>query len=84
MRGIKVQGHASMMRSSSCPGAIVSTDTAAGLATLRGRQNVERQQEVIATQASQIEQLSATVALLANHLGIEVPTGGDDVNSGGE
>lgn len=82
MRGIKVQGHASMMRSNSCPGAIICTDTAAALAALRGRQNQENREQVIADQAAQIEQLNATVQMMAQHLGIDIPTGGDDVNSG--
>lgn len=80
MRGIKVQGHASMIRSSSCPGAIVCTDTTAGLAALRGRQNAEKQEQIIADQNAQIEQLTNTVQMMAAHLGIELPIGGENVD----
>lgn len=81
MRGTKVQGHASMMRSNSCPGAIVCTDAIAGLAALRARQVQESREQIIADQSAQIDQLSETVAMLAKHMGIEIPTGGDDGNS---
>lgn len=81
MRGVKVQGHASMMRSSSCPGAIICTDNAAGLAALNARLNNEQKEQVIADQAAQIEQLTETVKMMAAHLGIEVPLGGEDVES---
>lgn len=80
MRGVKVQGHASMMRSSSCPGAIICTDSAAGLAALNARRNQEEKDKTIAAQAAQIDQLNATVQLMAEHLGITIPTGGQDVN----
>lgn len=81
MRGVKVQGHASMMRSNSCPGAIVNTDYAAGLAALRARQQQETREQVIVDQAAQIEQLTNTVQMMAEHLGIELPPGGQDDNS---
>lgn len=80
MRGIKVQGHASMMRSSSCPGAIICTDSVAGLAALNSRRNQEEKDRTISAQAAQIEQLTATVNLMAEHLGIEIPSGGQDDN----
>lgn len=80
MRGVKVQGHASMMRSSSCPGAIICTDNAAGLAALNARLNQEEKDRTIAAQAAQIDQLTAMVQLMAEHLGIELPSGGQDGN----
>ena len=81
MRGVKVQGHASMMRSNSCPGAIVNTDAAAGLAALRARQQQEAREQVIVDQANQIERLNNTVQLLAEHLGFDLPSGGLDDDS---
>ena len=80
MRGVKVQGHASMMRSSSCPGAIICTDNPAGLAALNARRNQEEKDRTIAAQAAQIDQLTAMVQLMAEHLGIELPSGGQDGN----
>lgn len=80
MRGVKVQGHASMMRSSSCPGAIICTDNATGLAALNARRNQEEKDRTIAAQAAQIDQLTAMVQLMAEHLGIELPSGGQDGN----
>lgn len=81
MRGVKVQGHASMMRSSACPGAIICTDYQAGLAAYNIRKNNEQKDAVIANQSAQIEQLTAAMKYMADHLGIEIPTGGDDGNS---
>lgn len=78
MRGVKVQGHASMMRSNSCPGAIICTDHAAGMAALQSRVNSEMRDTVIEQQASEIERLNQVVQLMAQHLGIEIPTGGED------
>lgn len=80
MCGVKVQGYASMMRSSSCPGAIICTDNAAGLAALNARRNQEEKDRTIAAQAAQIDQLTAMVQLMAEHLGIELPSGGQDGN----
>lgn len=81
MRGMKVQGHASMVRSSSCPGAIICTDHLAGMAALRSRQINEQREAVIAQQASQIDQLEATVKLMAEKLGIVIPDGGENDNA---
>ncbi len=81
MRGMKVQGHASMVRSSSCPGAIICTDHVAGMAALRSRQINEQREAVIAQQASQIDQLEATVKLMAEKLGITIPEGGQNDGS---
>lgn len=81
MRGVKVQGHASMMRSNSCPGAIICTDHAAGMAALQSRINNETRDSVIEQQASEIERLNKMVQLFADHLGIEMPTGGEDEQS---
>lgn len=81
MRGVKVQGHASMMRSSACPGAIISTDYNAGMAALKARQNAETREAVIEQQAAEIERLNSTVQMLAEHLGIELPTGGQNDQS---
>lgn len=78
MRGVKVQGHASMMRSNSCPGAIICTDHAAGMAALQSRVNSEMRDTMIEQQASEIERLNQVVQLMAQHLGIEIPTGGED------
>lgn len=82
MRGVKVQGHASMMRSSSCPGAIISTDHAAGIAALRARQANEQRELVILSQSAQIDKLTAVMELMAKQLGIDIPEGGDNDNSG--
>lgn len=81
MRGVKVQGHASMMRSSSCPGAIICTDYNAGLAALKARQNNENRETIISQQSAEIERLNNTLQFLANHLGIEIPEGGENDNS---
>lgn len=81
MRGMKVKGHASMVRSGSCPGAIICTDHEAGMAALRVRQTNEQREAVITQQASQIDQLEATVRLMAEKLGITIPIGGQNDDS---
>lgn len=81
MRGMKVQGHASMVRSSSCPGAIICTDHVAGMAALRSRQDTEQREAKIAQQSAQIDQLEATVKMLAEKLGITIPDGGENDNT---
>lgn len=81
MRGMKVQGHASMVRSSSCPGAIICTDNEAGMAALRFRQVTENREAVIDQQSLQIEQLQSTLKFMVETLGIELPDGGQDGGS---
>ncbi|YP_009966637.1 virion structural protein [Salmonella phage Se-G] len=78
MRGVKVQGHASMLRSSSCPGAIICTDHAAGMAALQARQRNETREATIVEQSNQISNLEATIKMMAEKLGIEIPEGGQN------
>ncbi|YP_009966823.1 virion structural protein [Salmonella phage Se-J] len=78
MRGVKVQGHASMLRSSSCPGAIIYTDHAAGMAALQARQRNETREATIVEQSNQISNLEATIKMMAEKLGIEIPEGGQN------
>lgn len=81
MRGVKVKGHASMMRSSSCPGMIICTDHQAGQAALMARQRNEERESLIEEQQSEIERLHNIVDAIKQHLGIDfdIPEGGGDV-----
>lgn len=81
MRGVKVQGHASMSRSSSCPGAIICTDHQAGMAAFKFREANEQRDIVIANQSAQIEKLNAVLKMMAEQIGMEIPMGGDDGSS---
>ena len=78
MRGVKVQGCSHMMRSSACPGLIISTDHVAAQAALKQRQGAELRETTVTQQAAKIESLEATVRMMAEQLGIELPLGGQD------
>lgn len=78
MRGTKVQGYSSLVRSSACPGLIVNTDHVAAQAALKQRQAVEQREDTVTQQAARIETLEATIKLMAEQLGIELPLGGQD------
>lgn len=78
MRGVKVQGYSSLVRSSSCPGLIISTDHVAGQAALKQRQQAELRENTVTQQAAKIESLEATIKMMAEQLGIELPVGGQD------
>ncbi|AVO22982.1 virion structural protein [Erwinia phage vB_EamM-Bue1] len=70
MRGIKVKGHANLVRSHAIPGLIVSNNSEAAAAALRARQNQEAQNELVQEQAIQITQLQDQMRALMEHVGV--------------
>jgi len=70
MRGIKVKGHANLVRSGSIPGLILSNNTEAAQAALRGRQRQETQDQIIEEQAVQLAQLQNQMAAMLAHVGV--------------
>ncbi len=70
MRGIKVKGHANLIRSNTIPGLIVSNNSEAAAAALRARQNQEAQNELVQEQAIQITQLQDQMRALMKHVGV--------------
>lgn len=61
MRGIKVLGHASMLRSSACPGLIVSTNHDAANAAFKARAHGEQRELIMEQQGQQIRELQETL-----------------------
>ncbi|ASZ78817.1 structural protein [Serratia phage 2050H1] len=66
MRGIKVLGHASMLRSSACPGLIVSTNHDAANAAFKARAHGELREQMLELQGRQIRELQDTLQMLLN------------------
>lgn len=72
-RGIKVAGHASLVRSAAIPGLILSNNAEAGAAALRARQRQQLQDNLIEVQAIQIAQLQDQLSMVLEHVGITPP-----------
>lgn len=70
MRGIKVKGNASLVRSTSVPGLILSTNTEAAQAALSSRQRRENDQEIMEAQNIQIIQLQQQLKMVLEHVGL--------------
>lgn len=70
MRGMKVKGHAHLVRSAAVPGLILSNNTEAGQAALRARQRQESQDQLVEIQAIQITQLQNQMKAILEHVGV--------------
>lgn len=70
VRGIKVKGQAHLVRSASIPGLILSNNTEAAQAALRGRVNQEAKDQLIDEQAIQIAQLQSQMQAIFEHIGV--------------
>lgn len=70
VRGIKVKGQAHLVRSSAIPGLILSNNSEAAQAALRGRVNQEAKDQLIEDQTIQIAQLQSQMAAVLAHVGV--------------
>lgn len=66
MRGVKVLGQSSMIRSSACPGLIVSTNHDAATAAFNARKNNEQKDQLLEEQGKKIQELQEQMQLLIN------------------
>lgn len=79
MRGIKVHGHSSLSRSSSCPGLLLSTDQESAEAASRARANQQEKDDIINSQQQQLERMQAQIDALLIATGVSLPEENEDV-----